>query len=186
VRFITDDPDYGLIVETYSDFRGTAGSEALIDAELCVATWFPGYDQNPSDPYEYSSGFWHAAALGIKAEEDGLMAFSQPKADALGVEWMNYIHGPSLSILESYLDSAKAANYTPYEPTMGLYVTEAEAAERWNNLEQWYADKGHFWVGSGPFYLESADTIRKTVHLKRFEGYPDLMDRWLFLLEPLA
>jgi peptide/nickel transport system substrate-binding protein len=64
-------------------------------------------------------------------------------------------------------------------------VTKAEAGERWSNLEDWYTDKGHFWVGSGPFCLESADTAAKVVHLKKFEAYPDPPDRWLFLLEPL-
>lgn len=185
VKFVTDDPNYGLIVETYSDLWGLdyAGP---IDAELCVATWFPGYDQHPYDPYEYSSGVWHVTALGIRAEEDGVLAFSEAKASALGVEWMNFIDGPSLSILKSYLDSAKATNYIPYVPTMHQYVTETEAAERWSKLEAWYADKGHFWVGSGPFYLEEADTTEKVIRLKRFEEYPDPMDRWLFLLEPLA
>jgi len=185
VKFITDDPDYGLIVETYSDLREKDGG-AMIDAELCVTTWFPGCDQNPYDPYEYSSGLWHTAALGIMAEQDEALAFSQAKANTLGVEWMSFIDGPSLPILKSYLDEARATNYIPYEPTMGQYVTEAEAAQRWSNLEQWYADKGHFWVGSGPFYLESADTAEKTIHLKRFEKYPDPMDKWLFLLEPLS
>ena len=184
VKFVTDDPDYGLIVETYSDFRGTLDSGAMIDAELCVATWFPGYDQNPCDPYEYSSGLWHTTTLGIKAEEDGVLAFCETKADTFDVEWMNFIDGSSLPILKNYLDEAKATDYIPYELTMGQYVTEAEAAERWSNLERWYSDKGHFWVGSGPFYLESADTVEKTIHLKRFEDYPDPMDRWLFLLEP--
>jgi peptide/nickel transport system substrate-binding protein len=73
--------------------------------------------------------------LGIKAEKDGLLAFSEAKAGALGVEWMNFIDGPSLPILKGYLDIAKTANYIPYESTMGLYVTEAEATERWSNLE---------------------------------------------------
>jgi len=183
-KFITDNPDYGLIVETYSDLR-SANGVAMLDAELCVATWFPGYDQNPYDPYEYSSGLWHTTALGIMAEQDGALAFSQAKANTLGVEWMNFIDGPSLPILKSYLDQAKATNYIPYEPTMGLYVTAGEATERWSNLEQWYSDNGHFWVGSGPFYLESANTAEKVIHLKRFEKYPDPMDKWLFLLEPL-
>ena len=123
-------------------------------------------------------------ALGIRAEEDGALAFSQAKSSALGVEWMSFIAGPSLPFLRSYLTSAKATNYIPYEPTMGLYVTGTEASERWSNLEGWYADKGHFWVASGPFYLESADATEKVIHLKRFEDYPDPMDRWLFLLEP--
>lgn len=170
VKFITDDPDYGLIVEYYSD-------RWEIDAELAVTAMFPFYSQGP--------GLWHTVALGIQAEEDGALAFSGHKAGTLGVEWMSFIDGPSLPILESYLTSAKAADYIPYKSTMGLYVTEAEAAERWSNLELWYAEKGHFWVGSGPFYLESADTTEKAIHLKRFEDYPDRADRWLFLLEPL-
>jgi peptide/nickel transport system substrate-binding protein len=186
VKFITDDPDYGLIVETYSDLRSTVDYVAPLDAELRAATWFPGYDQNPYDPYEYSSGLWHTTALGIMAEADGALAFSEAKASAVGVEWMNFIDGPSLPILKSHLDKAKATNYIPYEPTMGLYVTEAEAAERWSNLEGWYASRGHFWVGSGPFYLESANTAEKVIHLKKFEAYPDPSDRWLFLLEPLS
>jgi len=188
VKFITDDPDYGLIAETYSDFFCWETNSSLrcnVDAELCVATWFPGYDQNPGDLYEYSSGFWHTTALGIRAEEDNVLAFSEAKASALGVEWMNFIDGPSLPILKSYLDSAKATDYIPYEPTMGLYVTESEAVERWSNLGDWYEARKHFWVGSGPFYLEEADSTAKVIHLKRFEDYPDPMDRWLFLLEPL-
>jgi peptide/nickel transport system substrate-binding protein len=177
VKFITNDSDYGLIVEYYSDYRP-------LNAELCVgagtitsSSMFPVYTQGP--------GMWHTIALGIMAETDKELAFSQGKSDKLGVEWMSFIDGPSLPILKSYLESAKATNYIPYEPTMGLYVTEAEAAERWSNLERWYSDKGHFWVASGPFYLESADTTEKIIHLKRFEEYPDPSDRWLFLLEPL-
>jgi peptide/nickel transport system substrate-binding protein len=171
VKFITDNPDYGLIVEYYSD-------QWKLDAELIGTTMFPFYSQGP--------GMWHTIALGIRAEEDGALAFSQSKSNTLGVEWMSFIDGPSLPFLTSYLTSAKATNYIPYRPTMGLYVTEAEAAERWANLQDWYAEKGHFWVGSGPFYLEEADTTNKVIHLKRFEDYPDPMDRWLFLLEPLS
>jgi len=175
VKFITDDPDYGLIVEYYSD-------SCPLNAELAVTyeptTFWPVYRQGP--------GLWHTIALGVMAETDKELAFSQPKSSVLGVEWMSFIDGSSLPILKGYLDIAKATNYIPYEPTMGLYVTEAEATERWSNLEAWYSDKGHFWVASGPFYLESADATEKVIHLKRFEDYPDPMDRWLFLLEPLT
>jgi len=170
VKFITDNPDYGLIVEYYSD-------QWQLDAELMVNTMFPAYSQGPV--------VWHTIAVGIRAEEDKALAFSGGKAGSLGVPWMSFIDGPSLPILEGYLERAKATNYIPYEPTMGLYVTAAEAAERWADLQNWYAEKGHLWVGSGPFYLESADTTEKVIHLKRFEDYPDASDRWLFLLEPL-
>ena len=170
VKFITDDPDYGLIVEYYSDLWE-------LDAELSVTTMFPTYSQGP--------GMWHTLALGIRAEEDNVLAFSEAKSTNLEVEWMSFISGASLPILKSYLDSAKAASYIPYEATMGLYVTEAEAVERWSNLEEWYEAKNHFWVANGPFYLQSADTTEKVIHLKRFEDYPDPMDRWLFLLDDL-
>ena len=182
VRYITDDPEYGLIVEYYSDLTTwyeTMGSWYYpgTDAEHTVTTMFPFYSRGP--------GVWHSVTLGIRAEEARALAFSQPKANTLGVYWMNYIDGPSLMILKSYLEIAKEANHIPYEPTMGMYVTQAEAAERWSNLETWYTNRGHFWVAGGPFYLESADTAEKVIRLKRFEDYPDPMDRWLFLLDPL-
>ncbi len=170
VRFITDNPEYGLIVETYSD-------DWTMDAELCVSTWWPVYAQGPA--------VWHTLAVGIRAEADKQLAFSSPKATALGVEWTSFIAGPSLAYLSMYLGDAKATNYIPYEPTMGLYVSQSEAAERWSNLEEWYAAKGHFWVGSGPYCLESVDLIQKMIHLERFENYPDPRDMWLFLLDPL-
>jgi len=170
VKFVTDNPDYGLIVEYYSD-------QWQLDAELMVNTMFPYYAEGP--------GMWHTISLGIRAEQDGALAFSQAKANMLGVEWISFVTGPSLPFLRSYLTSAKATNYIPYAPTMGLYVSQAEAVERWSNLEEWYADKGHVWVGSGPFYLESVDTTAKIIHLKRFSEHPDPSDKWLFLLEPL-
>ena len=170
VRFVTDHPDYGLIVEYYSEHWE-------LDAERMVTTMFPTYAQGP--------GAWHTIALGVRAEEDQVLAFSESKSSELGVEWTSFISGPSLPLLRSYLTIAKATNYIPYEPTMGLYVTQAEAAERWRNLDQWHEAREHFWVGSGPLYLERVDPEDRVVHLKRFWDYPDPMDRWLFLLEPL-
>ncbi|TEU14539.1 MAG: hypothetical protein E3J25_04760, partial [Anaerolineales bacterium] len=70
VRFITDNPDYGLIVEYYSD-------QWELDAELAITTMFPVYSQGP--------GMWHTIALGIRAEEDKALAFSQAKSTNLEV-----------------------------------------------------------------------------------------------------
>jgi len=173
VRFITDDPNYGLIVETYSDLW-------YLDAEWQASHWFPYYNQGP--------GMWHTLAVGIKAETDKQLAFSAAKSKELGVEWMNMIAGPSLTILRNQLTLAKAANYIPYAPTMGLYVTAAEATERYANLDAWSAPapagKGHFWVNSGPFYLEAAFPLTKVVQLERFEDYPEPVGRFDFLMSP--
>jgi peptide/nickel transport system substrate-binding protein len=89
------------------------------------------------------------------------------------VEWTGYWTGPSLEILAANLDQAIATEYIPYAPTLGQYVTKAEAQERYANLKAWYAAKGHFGVGSGPFYLDGAYSTEKVIVLKRFDAYPE-------------
>jgi peptide/nickel transport system substrate-binding protein len=171
VKFITDNPDYGLIVETYSDFW-------TMDAELCISTWWPVYAQGPA--------VWHTLAVAIRAEADKQLAFSSPKATELGVEWMSFIAGPSLQILRNQLVLAEAASFIPYAPTMGLYVTAEEAAERYANLDAWSAPapagKGHFWVATGPYYLQQAFPLTKVIQLERFEDYPMPLGRFDFLV----
>ncbi len=166
VRIISEDP---LVIEHYTD-------SWYMDAEWYVGSWFPYYAQGP--------GFWHTLTLGIMAEEQNELAFSSSKADTMGVDWMSYIAGPSMPVLHDNLLEALANNYVPYEPTLGQYVTGAEALARWTNLDSWYREMGHFWVGSGPFYLDQAYPIEKNVVLKRFEDYPDSADRWMhFVVE---
>ncbi|RMD67408.1 ABC transporter substrate-binding protein, partial [Candidatus Parcubacteria bacterium] len=85
---------------------------------------------------------------------------------------------------KKYLDQAAADSFIPYEPTLGQYVTAEEAAARWQNLSKWYEEKGHFWVGTGPFYLDKVFPLEKTVVLKRYDAYPDPSDKWLGFGEP--
>lgn len=166
VRIVQTDP---LIVETYSDTY-------FLDAELNVAGLFPSYAQGP--------GAWHTLGLGILAESNEELAFSADRAEALQVEWMNYIAGPSLEILSNQLTNAAADGYIPYAPTLGEYITAEEAQARWSNLQSWYADKGHFWVGTGPMYLEAAFPVEGNVQLLRNPDYPDAPDKWLRFAEP--
>ena len=37
---------------------------------------------------------------------------------------------------------------------MGAYITAEEAAARYAALKAWYTAHGHFWVGTGPYYLD--------------------------------
>lgn len=166
VRVVSTDP---LTIETYDDYY-------LLDAELTISTWFPAYG--------YGSAPWHGLAPAIQAEADGKLAFSADKASANNVEWTSYIGGPSLDILKEYLDKAAGDSYIPYAPTLGEYVTADEAAARYANLQKWYGDHGHFWVGTGPFYLDKVYTTEKSVVLKRFADYPDKADKWLRFGEP--
>ncbi len=127
-------------------------------------------------------------AIGWLAEKDSLLAFTSDKADALVVEWMSYIAGPSLSILATKLGEAKTAQFMPYEEVLGsnafYNVTKSEATAKYTALETWYGDKGHFWVGYGPFYLDSVDTLAPSVTIKAYREHPDKADRWAGFAEP--
>jgi peptide/nickel transport system substrate-binding protein len=144
-----------------------------LDAELIVSG-FAGWPNLP----------WHAYAIGIRAEEKGLLAFSADKADAMKVEWMNYIGGPSLKVLSDVLDEMINTGYIPFSEWASQYVTPDEAKARYLALKSWYSEHGHFWVGDGPFYLDRADFLAHTATLKANRYYPDKADRWAWLAEP--
>ena len=75
---------------------------------------------------------------------------------------MSYIAGPSVATLARHLNEARQSDYIPYEPTLGQFVSTDEAQARWSNLASWYNQKGHFWVGTGPFYLERAYPVERS------------------------
>lgn len=165
-KIVSTDP---LVIETYDDLW-------YLDAEYMPTPWWPYY--------AYGQAAWHNLVPGLRAETNKELAFSADKADVLGVEWMSMISGPSLEILNRELISATAEVYIPYAPTMGQYVTADEAAARYANLATWYDNKGHFWLGTGPYYLEKGFPLEKTVLLKRNLEYPDDANKWLRFSEP--
>ncbi len=164
-----------LTIEFYSD------SYAL-DAELNVADWWPNYG--------YGEAPWHSIAAGNLAEENGELAYSADKADKAEVEWTSFIDGPSMAILENYLTQAATPAeeggpvYLPYAPTMSQFVTQEEAVARYANLAKWYNLNNHFWVGTGPYYLDKVSSVEKILTLRYNEMYPDLATRWLTFSEP--
>ncbi|MBN1484632.1 MAG: hypothetical protein JXA37_07910 [Chloroflexia bacterium] len=169
LRILSVDP---LVIETYRD-------DYQIDAERMVDTWWPCYSTGP--------GAWHNLDLGLLAEAAGEAAFSDDKADALQVEWLDYIDGPSLAILEGQLNQALAEDHIPYSPTLGQYITTTQASARWQQLAQWWNERGHFWIGTGPFYLEEAQPSSGTLTLQRYAAHPDPLDRWAaFGAAPIA
>lgn len=166
VRIVSEQP---LVIETYDD-------AIQLDAELLTWPWWPNYGYGP--------GGWHNLAAGVRAEAAGELAFSRAKADQLGVGWMSYVAGPSLDILEGWMDQSADDGYIPYEPTLGAYVTPAEAGDRWAALQSWYAERGHFWLGTGPFYLASASQANGTAELLHNEDFPDDAGRWDAFVAP--
>jgi peptide/nickel transport system substrate-binding protein len=164
-----------LTIEFYSDTYA-------LDAELNVADWWPNYG--------YGEAPWHSIVAGNLAEENGEIAYSADKADAAEVEWTSFIDGPSMAILENYLTQAATPAeeggpvYLPYAPTMSQFVTQEEAVARYANLAKWYNLNNHFWVGTGPYFLDKVSSVEKILTLRYNEMYPDLATRWLTFSEP--
>ncbi len=169
-RILSEDP---LSIELYSD---TYYLDAETNAVPFRTQFWPEYG--------YGNSSWAMMAVANLAEAGEALAYSADKADALEVDWMSWIGGPSLEILSTYLDQAAADTYIPYEPTLGAYITADEAATRYANLQAWYADHGHFWVGTGPYYLDQVFLVEKTATLKHYENYVDLSSKWSGFAEP--
>jgi peptide/nickel transport system substrate-binding protein len=168
-RITSTDP---LTIESYGDTYYS-------DAELnIVPIW-------PQSPFGLSGeNGWAVLAISNLAEAAGELAYTQDKADNAEIENTSWVGGPSLEVLSQYLDQAASESYIPYEPTLGEYITKEEADLRYANLQQWFEDHGHFWVGTGPYYLDQVFTTEKTAVLKNNTEFPDLADRWSIFAEP--
>ncbi len=169
VKIVSTSP---LVIETYSD-------NYLPDAELDVTSWWPG-----NVTYGYGESPWQVIAVANLAEAAGETAYSADKSTAKTIEQTSFVGGPTLAILAKYLDQAIAANTIPYAPTMGTYLTAAEATARYASLKTWYADRGHFVIGTGPYFLYKAFLTEKSLILQNYTGYPDPADRWSNFAEP--
>jgi peptide/nickel transport system substrate-binding protein len=55
---------------------------------------------------------------------------------------------------------------------------------RYANLQTWYEEHGHFWVGTGPYYLDQVFTTEKSLVLKNNTEFVDFADRWEIFSEP--
>jgi peptide/nickel transport system substrate-binding protein len=155
-----------LVIEYYTDLT-------YPDAELMVPQIWPIYSGNGS-----GEAPWSIIAVADAADAAGELAYSTDKAGENEIEWTSFVGGPSLDILSAHLATLAAASTIPYEPTMSASLTADEAATRYANLQAWFDAKGHFWVGTGPYYLDVADTTGKTAVVKQFADFPDLSDRW--------
>lgn len=168
-RIVSTDP---LTIEAYNDAYNA-------DAELNILPLWP------ISPYGLSGeNSWTVFAISNLAEANGELAYTSNKADTQKIEQTSWIGGPSLEILSKYLDQAASESLIPYEPTLGQYITKEEAEARYANLQQWFEDHGHVWVGTGPYYLDQVFTTEKSLVLKNNPEFVDLADRWAEFSEP--
>jgi peptide/nickel transport system substrate-binding protein len=163
-RITSEDP---LIIEYYTDAYDLDAENNITNEVAAHPAW-----------YQCGEAGWHNIALGMMVEANGEAAWSSDKADANEIEQLNFIGGPSLEMLKAALDTAEAESYIPYAPTLSQYITAEEAAERYANLQEWYRRRGHFFLTTGPFYLEKAFPVEGTLILQRNEQFPDMADKW--------
>ncbi|SDI80508.1 peptide/nickel transport system substrate-binding protein [Billgrantia gudaonensis] len=161
-HIVSRDP---LVVEVYSD-------QVFPDAETLVARRAPAPQP------------WHVLALGIFAERHGELAFSSNKADRLQVDWMSLVAGPSVPILKRRLERVRERDAAPYREVLDGFLESHEPAARYRSLAEWHARRGHFWVGNGPFQLDSVHPVEGSLVLERFAGFPDPADKWLGFSRP--
>lgn len=169
-KIVSEDP---LVIEYYTDLT-------YPDAEWIVTAAIDWFDPEMA----YGPSPWHMVALGCLAEEKGKLAFTSDKAEELGSEWTSYIAGPSIAILKEMLDEALDTEFIPYENVLGNYTSKAEATARYEALDAWYEDKGHFHIGNGPFYVDSVDPTAEIIVIKAFREHPDKADKWARFGEP--
>jgi len=112
---------------------------------------------------------WHQYAVGYKIEAAGLGAFGGGKAAELGIGWLSYVAGEQLQVLLRQLDAM--GDFVPFAPTLGQYVSPAEAVERYSNLSTFAADTGHLWIGTGPMYLAEVAPIAGITILRNNPDY---------------
>ncbi|MEF8833748.1 MAG: ABC transporter substrate-binding protein, partial [Halofilum sp. (in: g-proteobacteria)] len=161
LRIVARDP---LVVEVYSD-------QIYPDAETIVAARAP------------STQPWHTLALGIRAETSGELAFSSDKADRTGETWLSMVSGPSLPVLDRHRREAAATGWVPFAATLGDMTRDGGPDRRYAALADWRDERGHYWIGDGPFYLHSVYPVEGSLVMRRYEDFPDRGDKWLRFTE---
>jgi len=164
-RILSETP---LVVEAYSDFYE-------IDAELDIETLWPSFS--------YGEAPWHVMAMGALGDMDGTVAYSADKAEAEStdtqtVEWLSFIGGPSLEVMNNMADKGIEEQFIPYANVLADYITPEEAVARYENAKAFYEEYGHFSIGSGPYILEEVFLTEKVATLVYNPDFPDRTDKW--------
>jgi peptide/nickel transport system substrate-binding protein len=63
-------------------------------------------------------------------------------------------------------------------------MRDGEVADRYRAVTDWRAEREHFWVADGPFYLHSVHPLERVLVLRRYEDFPDASDKWLRFTTP--
>ncbi len=170
VRIASTDP---LVIETWAD-------NAALDAENSVFSWWP----NGGGAYLYGGAAWHNMAIMLRGEANGGFAFTAGKSEANGVERTNMIAGPSLDVFAEELGAATEEGWIPYESALGEFLSEDEIASRYENLAEFARRYGHYYIGTGVYYLSGVFPVEGQAVLTHNPNHPDPADRFANFTAP--
>ena len=170
LRIVQEAP---LVIEVYSDRIYLDAETVAYEASTVVSPY-----------YSFGPAPWHTLALGMMAERSGAAAFSEGKAEDMQVDRISFIAGPTLDILEERRQEAMSEGFVPFESVLGEYVSAEQVQARYETLGQWYDEKGHFWVGHGPYYLQDANPVEGVVTLRKNDEFPNPPDKWMGYTQP--
>lgn len=115
---------------------------------------------------------WEVGELAAQLLLDESAANSQVDSVALGIPWMDLTKGPSLDLLAVALTDKTAINHKPPGSNTGDWVlTDAETTARWDALNTWVTNQGHYWPSNGQFYLDLVDLPNRQTIFKADRNY---------------
>lgn len=164
IRIVSTDP---LIIEHYSDAPS-------LDAENSVVSWFP----DDVSAYDFADAAWHNMALMLRGEEHGGFAFTTDKANTNEIEWTNMVAGPSLQVFADELTGAQEEGFIPYAATLGQFITAEEADQAYSNLAEFARRYGHYYLGTGPYFLQGVFPVEGQAILAQNPNSVDATNRW--------
>jgi len=160
VKIVSTDP---LTIVTYDDLFQLDAENNTFNRD-----WYPNLYVTA---FAGGMGAWHNMTLGVQAEADGKMAFSETKSTEKEIDYTNQIAGPTLDVQMNYVDTNIAEKYIPYAATMSEYVTSDEAVERYNNLKAFFDVHKHIVLGTGPYMIDEVFPVETTVTVVPFKDY---------------
>ena len=166
MRIVSTDP---LVIEHWGD-------NPSLDAENSVFSWWPS--EEGGGAYDFGDAAWHNMALMLRGEANGGFAFTTDKADTNEIEWTSMIAGPSLEVMSTELAAAQEEGFIPYAATLGEYVSADDAAAAYANLAEFFRRYGHYYIGTGPYFLQGVFPVEGQAVLANNPNHPDAANRW--------
>ena len=127
---------------------------------------------------------WTASELALSTVIPGGATpcrISEVTAETDGKDALDMTKGPCLAAMATNLPSYFG---THRPPGLDNYITPAEAAVKWVDLENFYNTTGHFFSSNGPFVLTKVDETTKQTTMTRDPNYPLQADSYDAYLTP--